>query len=60
MMEFICGLAIGICLSLVYLVALNLFKQHPAWSHFLDIKDHLADIKAKLNELLEKISHTKS
>ena len=56
MINFLCGFGVGICLSLVYFVAINLFKQHPSWTNFLDMKEHLADIKKKLDDLLKKVS----
>lgn len=54
MIEFICGFGIGVLLSLLYVVATNLFKQHPNWRHFLDIKDDIAAIKKRIDELLKK------
>lgn len=54
MINFIFGLTLGIFFSSIYLLILNLFNKHPEWEHFLDIKDHLVDIRKRLDELFTK------
>jgi hypothetical protein len=55
MIEFLCGLGVGICLSIVYQVSLNLFSKHPSWTTFMNIKDDIATIRSFIESLSRKI-----
>lgn len=56
---FVTGFVAGIALSILYYVALNLFKDYPHFSSMLDLKDHLSDINKRLDDVISKVSHRK-
>lgn len=54
MTHFFEGFIVGILLSAIGYISLNLLKFLPSFSTLLDINDNLADIDVKLQKISQK------